>query len=80
MPLCHKNVHKTDIQDLQSICVLEARCAQCGKKAQVDDEMENVRCEKCGYLAKYDDYLETMKEKALLMSDDYQMNWDRNPL
>ena len=60
--------------------VLEARCAQCGKKAQVDDDMENVKCEHCGYSAKYDDYIETMKDKALLMSDDFQMNWDKNPL
>lgn len=72
-------MHKTDMLGPQSLCVLEARCAQCGKKARVDDEMENVKCEYCGYSAKYEDYLETMKEKALLMADDYQMNWDRNP-
>lgn len=69
-----------DMPRSRSSCVLEARCAQCGKKAQVDDEMENVRCEHCGYSAKYDDYLEAMKDKALLMADDFQMSWDRNPL
>lgn len=73
-------MHKTDILRCRSLGVLEARCAQCGKKAQVDDDMENVKCEHCGYSAKYDDYLETMKDKALLMADDYQMNWDKNPL
>lgn len=59
--------------------MLEARCAQCGKKAHVDDEMENVQCEHCGYFAKYEDYLETMRDKALLMADDFQMNSDKNP-
>lgn len=73
-------MHKIDILASRSYPVLEARCAQCGKKAQVDDEMEYVKCEHCGYSAKYDEYLETMKDKALLMADDYQMNWDRNPL
>jgi ribosomal protein L37E len=69
-----------DMLRLTRNLVLEARCAQCGKKAHVDDEMENVKCEHCGYSANYDDYLETMKDKALLMADDFQMNWDRNPV
>ena len=73
-------MHKADILGPRNIHVLEARCAQCGKKAHVDDDMENVRCEHCGYSAKYDDYLETMKDKAVMMADDYQMSWDRNPL
>lgn len=73
-------MHKIDILASRSNPVLEARCAQCCKKAHVDDEMEYVKCEHCGYSAKYDDYLETMKDKALLMADDFQMNWDRNPL
>ncbi|HEX9677310.1 zinc-domain-containing protein [Nitrososphaera sp.] len=73
-------MHKTDMLGPRSNPVLEARCARCGKKAQVDDDMENVRCKQCGYSAKYDDYLETMKDKAVMMADDYQMNWDRNPL
>ena len=44
--------------------MLEAKCPQCGQKAHVDDEMENVKCGHCGYSAKYEDYLELMKAYA----------------
>jgi hypothetical protein len=60
--------------------VLEARCPECGKKAQVDDEMSKVSCGHCGFTASYDDYIEIMKGKALTLSDDYQMNLDKNPI
>lgn len=59
--------------------MLEARCPECSKKARVDDEMENVQCEHCGFSAKYDDYIEIMKGKAVMMSDDLQNSWDKNP-
>jgi tRNA(Ile2) C34 agmatinyltransferase TiaS len=59
--------------------MIEARCPKCGKKAQVDDEMANVRCNFCNYSATYDEYIELMKDKALMMADDFQMNWDKNP-
>ena len=60
--------------------MLEARCPECSKKAQVDDEMSKVRCGHCGFTAAYDDYIEIMKGKALTLSDDYQMNLDKNPM
>ena len=60
--------------------MLEARCPECGKKAQVDDEMSKVKCEHCGFTAGYDDYIEIMKGKALTLTDDYQMNLDKNPM
>jgi hypothetical protein len=59
--------------------MLDARCPQCGKKAQVDDEMSTVTCQHCGFTSSYEDYLETMKGKALTLSDEYQMNLDKNP-
>jgi predicted nucleic-acid-binding Zn-ribbon protein len=59
--------------------MLDARCPECGKKAQVDDEMSNVTCQHCGFTSSYDDYIETMKGKALNLSDEYQMNLDKNP-
>jgi hypothetical protein len=59
--------------------MLDARCPECGKKAQVDDEMSNVTCLHCGFTSSYDDYIETMKGKALNLSDEYQMNLDKNP-
>ena len=59
--------------------MLEARCPLCGKKAIVDDDMENVKCEHCGYASTYDEYIETMKGKAVMLADDFQMNWDKNP-
>jgi hypothetical protein len=60
--------------------MLDARCPVCGKKAEVDDEMSTVKCAHCGYTSSYDDYIETMKGKALNLSDEYQMNLDKNPL
>jgi transcription initiation factor TFIIIB Brf1 subunit/transcription initiation factor TFIIB len=60
--------------------MLEAKCPECRKKAEVNDEMSEVRCEHCGFLATYDDYIEMMKGKASDLADNYQANWDRNPL
>lgn len=59
--------------------VLEAKCPRCARKAQVDDDMENVKCASCGYSATYDEYIEVMKGRAVMMADDFQMNWDKNP-
>jgi hypothetical protein len=41
--------------------------------------MTEVRCRYCGFFALYDDYIEIMKGKAVDISDNFQMNWDRNP-
>lgn len=60
--------------------VLDARCPQCSKKAEVDDDMSTVKCKHCGFSSSYDEYIETMKGKALNLSDEYQMNLDKNPL
>ncbi len=62
------------------LAMLEARCPECNKKAQVNDNMSNVKCGYCGFSATYDDYIEIMKGKAVDIVDNFQMNWDRNPL
>jgi DNA-directed RNA polymerase subunit RPC12/RpoP len=54
--------------------VLEARCPNCGKRAEVDDEMSRVRCKQCNFHVSYDEYIEIMKGKAVTMADDFQMN------
>jgi hypothetical protein len=59
--------------------LLEARCPECGKKAQVDDEMSRVECAHCGFSKSYDDYIEIMKGKAVDIADNFQANWDKNP-
>jgi hypothetical protein len=59
--------------------MLEARCPECGKKAQVDDEMSRVECAHCGFSKSYDDYIEIMKGKAVDIADNFQANWDKNP-
>jgi hypothetical protein len=59
--------------------MLEAKCPACGKKAEVNDEMTEVKCGHCGFFASYDDYIEIMKGKAVDISDNFQMSWDRNP-
>jgi DNA-directed RNA polymerase subunit RPC12/RpoP len=60
--------------------VLEAKCPQCDKKAEVDEEMIEVTCKHCGFRASYDVYVEMMKDRAVIMTDDFQMNWDRQAL
>jgi hypothetical protein len=59
--------------------MLEAKCPNCGKKAEVNDEMTEVKCRHCGFFAQYDDYIEIMKGKAVDISENFQMSWDRNP-
>lgn len=59
--------------------MLEARCPECNKKAQVDDDMSTVTCSHCGFTSSYDDYIERMKGKALTLADEYQTSWDKNP-
>ena len=62
------------------ITMLEAKCPECRQKAEVNDEMSEVRCKHCGFSATYDDYIELMKGKAEAFADNFQANWDRNPL
>jgi tRNA(Ile2) C34 agmatinyltransferase TiaS len=60
--------------------VLEAKCPECDKRAEVDEEMIEVKCKHCGFQARYDDYVEMMKDRAVGMTNDFQMNWDRHPI
>ncbi len=59
--------------------MLEARCPECSKKAEVADDMSTVTCRHCGFSASYDEYLEIMKGKATNLAEDFQMSWDKNP-
>lgn len=59
--------------------MLEARCPECKRKAEVSDDMSTVTCKSCGFAAAYDDYIEIMKGKALTLADEFQMNSDKNP-
>jgi hypothetical protein len=72
--IIYNNAHVTQYTQM-----LEARCPNCGKKAEVNDEMTEVKCRHCGFFASYDDYIEIMKSKAVDLSDNFQMSWDRNP-
>ena len=59
--------------------MLEAKCPVCGKRGEVNEEMTEVRCKNCGFFASYDDYIEIMKGKAVDISDNFQLNWDKSP-
>jgi endogenous inhibitor of DNA gyrase (YacG/DUF329 family) len=59
--------------------MLEAKCPECGKKAEVSEDMSEVKCKHCGFSASYDNYIETMKGKAVDIADNYQASWDKNP-
>jgi hypothetical protein len=59
---------------------LKAKCPQCDKSAQVNEQMTEVICRYCRFRASYDDYIEMMKDRAAGMIDSFQMKWDRNYL
>jgi tRNA(Ile2) C34 agmatinyltransferase TiaS len=59
--------------------MLEAKCPECGKKAEVSEDMSEVKCKRCGFSASYDNYIEIMKGKAADIADNYQASWDKNP-
>jgi len=54
---------------------IKARCPVCGRTADINDNMDSVRCPHCGLDIAYDEYIEIMKNRAVNMADDYQMNW-----
>ena len=55
--------------------VIEAKCPQCGKRAEIKEDMSEVECKQCGFHVLYDEYIEIMKGRAVNMADDFQMNW-----
>jgi DNA-directed RNA polymerase subunit RPC12/RpoP len=59
--------------------VLEAKCPECGRKAALDDDSNEVSCSYCGFHALYDEYIEIMKGRATAMTDDFQTNSDKRP-
>jgi DNA-directed RNA polymerase subunit RPC12/RpoP len=59
--------------------VLEAKCPECGRKAALDDDSNEVSCSYCGFRALYDEYIEIMKARATVMTDDFQTNSDKRP-
>ncbi|MGB7952699.1 MAG: zinc-domain-containing protein [Candidatus Nitrosopolaris sp.] len=56
---------------------LEAKCPECARRADLDDDMKEVNCNHCGFHARYDEYIEIMKGRAAVMGDDFQANSDR---
>jgi Zn finger protein HypA/HybF involved in hydrogenase expression len=53
---------------------MDAKCAECDKVAELDDEVTNVKCPHCGFEAKYDDYLNLMKQKVGEIAENFQFN------
>jgi DNA-directed RNA polymerase subunit RPC12/RpoP len=54
--------------------VIEAKCPQCGKRAEIKEDMSEVECKQCGFRVLYDEYIEIMKGRAVSMADDFQMD------
>ena len=54
--------------------VIEAKCPQCGKRAEIKEDMSEVECKQCNFHVLYDDYIEIMKGRAVNMADDFQTN------
>ena len=52
--------------------VIEAKCPQCGKRAEINEGMSEVECKQCGFHVLYDEYIEIMKGRAVNMADDFQ--------
>ncbi len=43
---------------------MDARCPNCERKAQVNEDMTRVKCIHCGYEDTYDVYMERMEERV----------------
>ncbi len=56
---------------------MDARCIQCDYKAIFDIEKNKIICNKCNIEVDYEEYIEIMREKALSLSDNFQINWDK---
>jgi Zn ribbon nucleic-acid-binding protein len=63
--------------EINNLMILEAKCPQCNRKAQVDNDMSEVKCGYCGFHTIYDTYIEIMKNKAVNMADEFNMNLDK---
>lgn len=63
--------------DINNLMTLEAKCPECNRKAQVDNDMSEVKCGYCGFHTVYDTYIEIMKNKAVNMADEFNMNLDK---
>ena len=69
----------TNIVAQRGLLVLDAKCPECAKKAQVNDEMSQVKCEHCGFRSTYEDYLEIMRNKAVNLGEEYHMHSNKQP-
>jgi DNA-directed RNA polymerase subunit RPC12/RpoP len=60
--------------------VLQAKCPNCGEKAEIDDDTANARCHFCGLNLSYESYLELMKERATNLVTNFQSNTENDPV
>lgn len=56
---------------------MNAKCPQCERKAEVNDDMTGVKCPHCGYEETFDAYLERMKERVSGIVSDFQESSDK---
>jgi DNA-directed RNA polymerase subunit RPC12/RpoP len=56
---------------------LEAKCPECSRKAEMDDETQDINCSYCGFHALFDEYIEIMKGRAEVMADEFQSSSDK---
>ena len=59
--------------------VLEAKCPECSRGAEMDDDTQEINCRYCGFHASYDEYLEKMKGRAEVMADEFAATSDKRP-
>ncbi len=43
---------------------MDAKCPNCEKKAQANEDMTRVKCTHCGYEDTFDAYMERMEERV----------------
>ncbi len=59
--------------------VLEAKCPECSKRAEMDDDTQDINCRYCGFHASYDEYVEIMKGRAEVMANDFVTTSEKRP-
>ena len=56
---------------------VEAKCPNCGGRAEVNDNMDKINCKHCSFNSSYDEYIEIMKGRAVQIGDEFQSSWNK---
>ncbi|MFQ5940116.1 MAG: zinc-domain-containing protein [Nitrososphaerales archaeon] len=51
---------------------MDAKCPNCERKAQVNEELSKIKCNFCGYEDTFEEYMKKMEERLSGIVSNYQ--------